>query len=93
MKDKSKETADEEKKESPVEEKKEVDSGAEGIIPEEFQQKVLVLISECDDRQCLSFIREAVSRKEDELRKAEMSKSKGKKVPDEYSMSDAPSMG
>lgn len=88
-------TEQEEKKETPSKEKEESskeysDDSDDGVtIPEEFQKKVHALINECDNKECLSFVRECVYRKEDEIRQSEMKK-KGKSVPSTYSTADMP---
>jgi len=56
-------------------------------IPEEFQIKVMELLDECSSKEELSFIRDAVYRKEDEHRKEEMKK---EPKPVKYSSSDMP---
>jgi len=58
-------------------------------IPEEFQMKVMELLEECSSKEELSFIRDSINRKEDEVRKEEMSKNKVKN-PSVYSASDMP---
>lgn len=87
-------TKEEESKESPAEETEE-DSGAGVVIPEEFQTQVSEILSSAT-KPMLSFIRDAVYAKEDELRKAEEAKrskgsKKGVKTPPEFSSSDMPS--
>jgi hypothetical protein len=65
-------------------------TGKEGIkVPEEFQQEVYELISMCENREQTDYIRTCLNKKEDEMRKAEMT-SKGKKTPSEYSSGDMP---
>ena len=62
-------------------------------IPEEFQIKCKELLADCKNKACLSYIRDAVYAKEDEIRQAKMKKESkgGKKTPSDYNMSDAPS--
>lgn len=87
---------DEESKESPAKEKKEVESGeeyteSEGVkVPEEIQKECHALISKCKTRECLDYVRSAVSNKENDMRKSEMNKDKKNKVPDDYSIADMP---
>ena len=82
-----------EEKEEKSESKSYEESEHEGVdIPEEFQIKCKELIAECSNKACLSYIRDAVYAKEDEIRQAKMKKeSKGKKTPSEYNMVEAPS--
>lgn len=47
-------------------------------IPEEFQQKVHMIVSEAENREQCDFIHSCASKKEFELSKAEARKSKGK---------------
>lgn len=62
-------------------------------IPEEFQKECHELVDSCDDKACLSYLRDLVYRKEEEMRKSEMDKkSKGKsKVPSAYDTAEMPS--
>ena len=94
-----KETPNDENKESMETQDKERSEGTEEhdehIVSEEFQHEVLNLISEYkDSKPCLEYLRDAVNRAEDELRKkereAEMKKMKGKKTPDSFSLEAAP---
>lgn len=66
------------------------DSTEEVPIPEEFQRKVKALIAECDNKDCLSFIRTCVYEKEEDLRKAEMKKESKGKTPKNFSTEDMP---
>lgn len=85
-------TSAEEKGESKEYEAKEKEGSVDEsyIIPEEFQRQVQELVSECESKECLSYIRECVYRKEDELRKAEMAKKPKSKTPDKFSKDEMP---
>lgn len=93
-KEESKETPEDEAAESPATQKKEMEEGTEehspeGVkVPEAFQKEVHSLISQCDDKACLSYLRNCLNEKEDELRKSEMSE---KETPQEFSTEGMPS--
>ena len=86
-----KETPEEEAKEEASEEAEET-TGTEGVkVPEEFQKQVYSLVSGASTKEMLSYIRDCVFQKEDEIRQAELKKTtKGKKVPSEYSSAEMP---
>lgn len=70
----------------------EKEDSSEGVdIPEEFQIKCKELIASCKNKACLSYIRDAVYAKEEEIRNAKMKKGK-KGTPSEYNMDAAPSI-
>jgi hypothetical protein len=80
-------TVDEEVKETPEEQK------GEAEVPEEFQREASELVGSVHNKLQLSYIRELIYRKETEINDAETkSKKKGKKVPQDYSLAEAPSM-
>ena len=91
MKKEKEETPVDEAEESPEVQEKEKKEGTEKHpvpLSEQFQRDVLALVYKATTKEQLSFIRECVYKKEDEMRKKE---SKGKnKVPTEYSVSDMP---
>lgn len=58
-------------------------------IPEDFQQHVHEMMSKASSKHHLAHIRSKLNDKEDEMRKAEMAKSKGKGA--KFSLDDAPS--
>lgn len=62
-------------------------------IPEEFQQKVHMIVSEADNREQLDFIRSCASKKDSEMAKAEIRKSKGKnpQTMGSFDVADMPS--
>lgn len=74
MKQESDETIADEAKESPAKQKQEMESGTEEhIIPEDFQKNIINILSKASKHH-LSFVRDTVNRREDEIRKDEMKK-------------------
>lgn len=92
MKDEEKtETPADEAKESPAKEKKEQETGTEGVkLPEEFQKQVYDLVKMCDSKEKCSYMHTCLYSKEEELRKAESKGKKGSK-PAEFSTASEPS--
>jgi Neuraminidase (sialidase) len=65
------------------------DESSDAPIPEEFQTQVMDMMENCNEHQ-LSFIRNAINKREDEMRQEKMKEdSKGK--PKEYSTAEMPS--
>ena len=93
MKKESKETAEDELEESPAKQKKELETGSEGVeLPEDFQKQVHSMIKEHGhSKPRLEHIRSKTSDGLDQLREAEI-KSKGLKTPSKYSLDSAPEM-
>jgi len=90
MKSESKETAKDEKKESPAKQKEEQAEGTEGVVlPEEFQKEAHALVQKATSRHHTAHIHRLVNDKEDEIMKAGSAKSH--KVPQEYSTAGMPS--
>lgn len=74
MKPESDETIADEAKESPAKQKQEMESGTEEhIIPEDFQKNIIAMLSKAPKHH-LSFVRNSINRREDEIRKEEMKK-------------------
>ena len=83
------ETPKDEMEETPEVQKKEAEEGTEEhgsvAIPEAFQIQATALVDSCESKACLSFLRNLVSDKEDEMRKSEMDE-----VPQELSTEGMP---
>jgi hypothetical protein len=90
-KEESEETSEDEENESEEHQNEEENEGTEGVtVPEEFQKEVHSLLQQCDSKECLEYIRSAVYKKEDDIRKAEMKTRKPNKSPDTFSSEDMP---